>query len=124
VLGLKYFGPEASEFYSIGNLIQGGIDGAIRDKICMLPPLLTEFIQEQVDFWSSIFYHLSHLQIDILMSPRNGAANSTHSSPTFSNIVNQNGNNEDEPPSVLDHICAAPIQPTSSPNSSSNEVLR
>jgi hypothetical protein len=58
---LNYYGGEAGEFYAIGNLIQvhlkiailtlclqGGIDKAIKEKICILPPLLRDFIREKV----------------------------------------------------------------------------
>lgn len=47
-LDLHYFGADAGEFYSIGNLIQNGIDSAIRDKIRILPTLISEFIKEKV----------------------------------------------------------------------------
>lgn len=47
---LNYYGGDAGEFYSIGNLIQTGIDKAIKDKICILPSLLREFLREKVIF--------------------------------------------------------------------------
>lgn len=50
---LNYYGGDAGEFYAIGNLIQDGIDQAIRDKICILPPLVRDFLREKVI--SSVF---------------------------------------------------------------------
>jgi len=62
---MKFYGPEASEFYAIVDIIRSvfnfpdfflllyfrdGIDGAIRDKICTLPPLMREFIYQKVIF--------------------------------------------------------------------------
>ncbi|CAK5025379.1 unnamed protein product [Meloidogyne enterolobii] len=47
---MKFYGPEASEFYAIVDMIRDGIDGAIRDKICTLPPLMREFIYQKVIF--------------------------------------------------------------------------
>jgi hypothetical protein len=47
---LNYYGGDASEFYAIGELITDGIDKAIRDKICILPPLVREFLREKVNF--------------------------------------------------------------------------
>ncbi|KAI6237298.1 hypothetical protein M3Y95_00250300 [Aphelenchoides besseyi] len=49
LLKLNYYGGDASEFYTIGNLIQDGIDKAIRDKICILPPLVRDFIREKIN---------------------------------------------------------------------------
>lgn len=46
---MNYYGGDAGEFYTIGNLIHSGIDKAIRDKICILPPLVREFLREKID---------------------------------------------------------------------------
>lgn len=48
LLSLQYYGADASEFYAIGNMIQDGIDTAIRDKICMLPLLIGDFVRAKV----------------------------------------------------------------------------
>lgn len=50
---MKFYGPEASEFYAIVDIIRDGIDGAIRDKICTLPPLMREFIYQKIHEISS-----------------------------------------------------------------------
>uniref|UniRef100_A0A915D748 Lipid-binding serum glycoprotein N-terminal domain-containing protein n=1 Tax=Ditylenchus dipsaci TaxID=166011 RepID=A0A915D748_9BILA len=48
-LNLQYFGADANEFYTIGNLIQTEIDNAIRDKICILPPLVRDFLRQKIE---------------------------------------------------------------------------
>lgn len=95
VLDIRYFGLEASEFYTLGDLIQGGIDGAIRDKICLLPPLLKEFVHEQ---------------INMLMEPKK-----EEKTPMENKFEATNA------PSVLDHVCAAQIQTADVATNSSNE---
>ncbi|CAD5224576.1 unnamed protein product [Bursaphelenchus okinawaensis] len=80
-LKLDYYGKDASEFYSIGNLIQNGIDSAIKDKICVLPPLVREFLREK---------------IDLLMSRRTPKA---EVNPDLAEMT------EKEEKSVIDHLC-------------------
>lgn len=53
-MDLQYFGSDAGEFYTIGNLIQKEIENTIRDKICILPPLVQEFATSKVNFF--IYY--------------------------------------------------------------------
>jgi hypothetical protein len=75
-LKMNYYGADAGEFYTIGNMIKDGIEHAIRDKICMLPLLLREFIHEK---------------IDLLMQP-----------PKANEHFNSTPSDDD---TVLDHLC-------------------
>jgi hypothetical protein len=52
---MKFYGAEASEFHAIGDLIRSGIGEAIKDKMCTLPPLVREFIQQKVKNKFNIF---------------------------------------------------------------------
>ncbi|KAI1720637.1 nose resistant to fluoxetine protein 5 [Ditylenchus destructor] len=80
-LQLQYFGKDASEFYAIGNLIQSEIDTAIRDKVCMLPPLVRDFLRQK---------------IDLLMEPPNLDA----IPPT-----DATGTDDSSDPTLGDHLC-------------------
>ncbi|KAI6190157.1 hypothetical protein M3Y97_00086400 [Aphelenchoides bicaudatus] len=77
---LNYYGGEAGEFYAIGNLIQSEIDKAIRDKLCILPSLLRDFISEK---------------IDLLMQPPKENAS----------LIQANSEASAEDNTVIDHLC-------------------
>uniref|UniRef100_A0A914HKU8 BPI2 domain-containing protein n=1 Tax=Globodera rostochiensis TaxID=31243 RepID=A0A914HKU8_GLORO len=89
---MKYFGPEASQFYAITDLISSGIDTAIRDKICILPPLIREFVQEKIQIVSR--------PTSFLSSP----------SPSSSSSTSAATSDDDAAPSVFDHLCSPPAK--------------
>ncbi|KAL3101289.1 hypothetical protein niasHT_028045 [Heterodera trifolii] len=82
---INFFGPEASQFYAISDLIRSGIDAAIRDKICILPPLIREFVHEKIQLVSR-------------PPPSDSADDSSTSA-----------NDDDDDPSVFDHLCSPSV---------------
>ncbi len=46
-LTMQYFGADANEFYSISNLIQGQVQAVIREKLCQVPLILSDFVRDR-----------------------------------------------------------------------------
>lgn len=86
---MKFYGPEASEFYAIVDLIRDGIDSAIRDKICTLPPLMREFIYQK---------------IHLITSPQPLSNETFHGLDNDFTVVN----NIDEPSAIFNQLCSSP----------------
>lgn len=85
---MKFYGPDASEFYAIVDLIRAGIDAAIRDKICTLPPLMREFIYQKIQ----------HISRPLPLS--------TEAIPSVSNLISVN--NFDKTSTIFNHLCSTP----------------
>lgn len=46
-LTIQYFGPEASEFYSISSMIKGHVQDALKGKLCQVPIILADFLKDK-----------------------------------------------------------------------------